>query len=99
MIIKESDYVLEHLGGDLFDLRLLCTKKKKDGTIVEELGDPIYGCSLLSALNRIIRNRVRRKNQEGAITMAKYRDDFVAEMKFLHDIFDGTLLEKDDGLE
>lgn len=99
MIIQESDFVLEHLGGGLFDLRLLSTKKKKDGTIVEELGDPIYGCSLLSALNRIIRNRVRRKNQEGAITMAKYRDDFVAEHKFLHDIFDGTVQEKDDGLE
>ena len=32
MIIEESDYVLESSGGSLFDLKLLDTKKKKDGT-------------------------------------------------------------------
>lgn len=99
MIIEESDYVLESSGGSLFDLKLLNTKKKKDGTVVEEFGDPIYGCSLLSALKRIIGHRLRHKNRNGAITIAKYRNDIIAEMKFLHDIFDGTPEEKDDGLE
>ena len=99
MIIEESDYILESSGSSLFDLKLLNTKKKKDGTIVEEFGDPIYGCSLFSALRRIIMHRLKQKNKNGAINMAQCRNSIVAEMKFLHDIFDGTPEEKDDGLE
>lgn len=99
MIIEESDFRLEQVGGAIFDLRLLETKVKKNGTKVEELGDPIYGCSLHSALNKIIRNRLQRKNRDGAITMRKLRDDIIAETKFIHDVFDGTSIEPDDGLE
>ena len=100
MIIQESDFILEEVGnGSLYDLKLLVTKKKKDGTIVKEFGNPIYGCSLLSAISRIIKHRIRYKNQSGAIEMCKYRDDLIAEMEFLHNIFDGTIKEKDDGLE
>ena len=100
MIIQESDFILEEVGeGGLFDLKFLITKKKKDGTIIEEFGNPIYGCSLLSAMSRIIKYRVRQKNTSGAIEMSKYRNDLIAEMNFLHNIFDGTLKEEDDGLE
>lgn len=99
IVIEESDFKLEQVGGAIFDLRLLETKTKKNGTEVEEFGDPIYGCSLESALNKIIRNRLRRKNRNGAITMRKLRDDILAETKFIHDIFNGTPIEPDDGLE
>lgn len=99
MIIEESDFKLEQVGGAIFDLRLLESKVKKNGTKVEEFGDPIYGCSLESALNRIIRNRLKRKNRSGAITMKRLRDDIIAETKFIHDIFDGISKEPDDGIE
>ena len=99
MTIEEPDFILESVGGSLFDLKLLNTKKKKDGSVVEEFGDPIYGCSLLSAMKRIAIHRLKQKNKDKGIAMAKYMKDFAAEMKFLHDIFDGTLIEKDDGLE
>lgn len=87
MIIKESDYVMRHLGGDLFDLKLRIVKKKKDGTFVDD-EEIVYGCSLFSALRRIVSNRVKLKNREGAIDIKKYRNDLISEMKFLHDIFD-----------
>lgn len=99
MIIEESDFKLEQVGGAIFDLYLLTTKTKKDGSIVEEFGDPIYGCSLESALKRIIRNRISRKNKSGVITMKKLRNDILAESKFIHDIFDGNPVEINDGLE
>ena len=98
MTIRESDFILRYLSGGLFDLKLLVTKKKKDGTIVPE-EEVIYGCSLFSALRRIIINRIRHKNKDGAISISTFRRDLISEMNFLHDIFEGFNKEKDDGLE
>jgi len=92
MTIEESDFKLEK-HGYLYDLSLLVVKKKKDGTLVEEFDKPIYGCSLESALRRIISYRISRKNKDGAISLIKLRDDIQKEMKFIHDIFDGTAIE------
>lgn len=98
MIIQESDFIMEGDEGS-FNLRFLITKKKKDGTTVEEFGKTIYGCSLYSAMDRIIRYRIKNKNQTGAIEMRKYKDDLITEMKFLHNIFDGNKEEDNDGLD
>lgn len=99
MIIEESDFRLEYLGGYLFDLSLRVRRKKKDGTITDELEDAAHGCSLESAMKRIVMNRVCRKDSEGARTMRAYLASFKSEMKFLHNIFDGMEEEIDDGLE
>jgi hypothetical protein len=87
MIIEESDFKLKQITEALFDVYLLEEKTKKDGTVVEEFVGPYYGCSLEYALKKIIRNRLKRKNRDGAISMKKLRDDIVNEMKFLHNIF------------
>lgn len=97
MKIIESDFTLEYLGGDLFDLRLVSVKKKKSGEIVKELGEPIYGCSLHSAIRRIISNRAKLKNTDK--TLKKHLDVLIEQYKAIRAIFDGTPEEVDDGLE
>lgn len=82
MIIQEDDFRAEQINDSsiFWDLNLLKTKKKRDGTIVEELGDTIYGLPLDSVMKRIVANRIARKNKDGAITMKQYLDEWKQEM-------------------
>lgn len=82
MIIQEEDFKAEQISDDsiFWDLNLLRTKKKRDGTIVEELGDTIYGLPLDSVIKRIVANRIARNNKDGAITMKQYLDEWKQQM-------------------
>ena len=68
MIIEEPDFRAEQIedGSIFWNLNLIRTKKKRDGTIVEELGDTIYGMPLDSVLKRVVANRIARKHKEEA---------------------------------
>ena len=81
MIIEESDFRAEQIedGSTFWDLNLIKTKKKRDGTIVQELGNTIYGLPLDSVIKRIVANRIARKHEE-AITMKQYLDEWKIEM-------------------
>lgn len=81
MIIEEPDFRAEQIedGSTFWDLNLIKTKKKRDGTIVQELGNTIYGLPLDSVIKRIVANRIARKHEE-AITMKQYLDEWKIEM-------------------
>lgn len=88
MIIEEADFRAEQINDDsiFWDLNLIRTKKKKDGTVVEELGNTIYGLPLDSVIKRIAANRIARKYKDKAITMKQYLEDWKLEMKKLNDL-------------
>lgn len=82
MIIEEPDFRAEQIedGSIFWDLNLIRTKKKRDGTIVQELGDTKYGLPLDGVMKRIIANRIARKHPDEALTMKQYLDEWKAEM-------------------
>jgi hypothetical protein len=82
MIIEESDFRAEQISDDsiFWDLNLLKTKNKRDGSVVEELGDTLYGLPLDSVMKRIVANRIARRNKDGALTMRQYLDEWKQEM-------------------
>lgn len=84
MIIEEPDFRAEQIedGSTFWDLNLIKTKKKRDGTVVQELGNTIYGLPLDSVIKRIVANRIARKHEE-AITMKQYLDEWKIEMEKL----------------
>ena len=88
MIIEEADFRAEQISDDsiFWDLNLIRTKKKKDGTVVEELGNTIYGLPLDSVIKRVAANRIARKYKDKAITMKQYLEDWKLEMKKLNDL-------------
>ena len=88
MIIEEPDFRAEQIedGSIFWDLNLIRTKKKRDGTIVEELGDTRYGLPLDSVIKRVIANRIARKYKEQAITMKQYLEDWKKEMEKLSNL-------------
>ena len=85
MIIEEPDFRAEQIdeGSTFWDLNLIRTKKKRDGTIVEELGDTIYGIPLDSVIKRVAINRIARKHKEEAITMKQFLDEWKEQIKLL----------------
>ncbi len=75
MTIEEKDFVLEPVNSDsnLFDLRFYKRVKKRDtGKFEIELGDPLYGLTLTSALQRIAMRRTAKKYEEDNITLFTY---------------------------
>lgn len=88
MIIEEPDFRAEQIedGSIFWNLNLIRTKKKRDGTIVEELGDTIYGMPLDSVLKRVVANRIARKHKEEAITMKQYLDEWKEQMKLISNL-------------
>lgn len=75
MTIEEKDFVLEPVSNDsnLFDLRFYKKVKKRDtGKFETELGDPLYGLTLSSALQRIAMRRTAKKYEEENITLQTY---------------------------
>ena len=85
MIIEEPDFRAEQIedGSTFWDLNLIKTKKKRDGTIVQELGNTIYGIPLDSVIKRIAANRIARKHNDEAITMMQYLDEWKKEIEKL----------------
>ena len=88
MIIEEDDFRAEQISDDsiFWDLNLIKTKKKRDGTIVEEFGNTIYGMPLDSVMKRIVANRIARKYKDEAITMKQYLEDWKKEMEKLSNL-------------
>ena len=88
MIIEEDDFRAEQIseGSVFWDLNLIRTKKKRDGTIVEELGDTIYGIPLDSVMKRVVINRIARKHKDEAITMKQFLDEWKEEIRKLSDL-------------
>lgn len=88
MIIEEDDFRAEQIADDsiFWDLNLIKTKKKRDGTIVEEFGNTIYGMPLDSVMKRIVANRIARKYKDEAITMKQYLEDWKKEMEKLSNL-------------
>lgn len=75
MIIKEPDFILKQVSDDsnLYDLTFMKKVKKRDtGNYEIEPGDTLYGLSLSSVLNRIIKHRTAKKYTEDNITLKQY---------------------------
>ena len=79
MEIHESDFVLEPISNEdaRFNLRFYKRVKKKDtGQYEKELGDPLYGLTLSSALMRIAHHRVAKKYEEENITLRQFLKEY-----------------------
>ena len=81
MEIHENDFVLESISddSDRFNLRFYKRVKKRDtGQFETELGDPLYGLTLSSALCRIAHHRVAKKYEEENLTLRKFLKEYQA---------------------
>jgi len=58
MRIVEKDFVLDSLGDGHFNLYFIKRVTKEDGTSAAKLVKPSYGCTLTSAIKKIIHHRV-----------------------------------------
>ena len=79
MEIHENDFVLEPISNEdaRFNLRFYKRVKKKDtGQYEKELGDPLYGLTLSSALMRIAHHRVAKKYEEENITLRQFLKEY-----------------------
>ncbi len=88
MIIREEDFEATQIseGSTFWDLKIIKTKKKRDGTITEEFGDTIYGIPLDSVMKRVAISRIGRKHKEQAITMKQFLDEWKVEMNKLQNL-------------
>ena len=88
MKIVEDDFELEQVDETsiFWDLKVLKTVKKKDGTIESKLGDPMYGLPLESAIKRIASVRMHRKHPE-AIAMKQYLEEY---KQILNQLYEAT---------
>ena len=75
MKITGVDFELTPVSNESqhWDLRLMKTVKPRGGTPREELGDPIYGMPLDSAINRILHYRARKHfKDDETVKLADY---------------------------
>ncbi len=75
MVITGEDYELTPVSNESphWDLRLMKTVKPRGGTPREELGDPMYGLPLSSAIARIIHYRTKKHfKDEETVKLADY---------------------------
>lgn len=75
MEIVEKDFVMtpSSFDSDRFDLRFFKRVKKRDtGKFETELGDPLYGLTLASAIRRIAHKRTAAKYEEANVTLFEY---------------------------
>ena len=99
MVIEEKDFVLEPVSSDsnLFDLRFYKKVKKRDtGKFEIELGDPLYGLTLTSALQRIAMRRTAKKYEEENITLFTYLKELIKNQAELRKIVGDEIPEKFD---
>ncbi len=99
MTIEEKDFVLEPVSSDsnLFDLRFYKKVKKRDtGKFEIELGDPLYGLTLSSALQRIAMRRTAKKYEEENITLSTYLKELIRNQTELRKLVGDETPEKFD---
>lgn len=99
MTIEEKDFVLEPVSSDsnLFDLRFYKRVKKRDtGKFEIELGDPLYGLTLSSALQRIAMRRTAKKYEEENITLSTYLKELIRNQAELRKLVGDETPEKFD---
>ena len=99
MTIEEKDFVLEPVSSDsnLFDLRFYKKVKKRDtGKFEIELGDPLYGLTLSSALQRIAMRRTAKKYEEDNITLSTYLKELIRNQAELRKLVGDETPEKFD---
>lgn len=99
MEIIFEDAVLTPVAEDspLFDLRFYKNVKKRDtGEIVKELGSPLYGLTLYSAVKRIASFKLGKKYQNAVIELKDYVNELRKEENSLRKYLNEKLPEKFD---
>lgn len=92
MVIKGTDYELTPVSDESlhWDLRLMKTVKPRGGEPRQELGDPIYGLPLDSAIKHIIYYRAKKKyKDEETVKLV----DFIKTLQILDDQIRKEVLE------
>lgn len=99
MEITFEDCVLTPVSNDsnLYDLKFWKKVKKKDtGKFEKELGPPLYGLTLYSAIKRIASYRTNTKYQEEVVELKRYVQDLRKEEELLRKYLNEELPEKFD---
>lgn len=99
MEITFEDCVLTPVSDDspLFDLRFYKKVKKRDtGQFERELGPPLYGLTLYSAIKRIASYRNNTKYKEQVVELKQYVNDLRKEEESLRKYLNENLPEKFD---
>lgn len=86
----KPDFVLESTNGYFWNLKLLETKVKRTGVIIEEFGDTIYGIPLQLALHKIA---VLRASKDFTGTLEEFLRKIKAESEALKELKEELLLE------
>ena len=99
MEIVYEDAVLTQVAEDspLFDLRFYKNVKKREtGNIERELGSPLYGLTLFSAIKRICSYKISKKYQEKTIELKQYVKELREEVEKLRKYLYEQIPEKFD---
>ena len=99
MEITFEDAVLTPVAEDspLLDLRFYKNVKKREtGEIVRELGSPLYGLTLYSAIKRIASFKVGKKYQNSVVELKEYVKALRKEVEALRKYLNEELPEKFD---
>ena len=99
MEIVFEDAVITPVSDDspLFDLRFYKNVKKREtGEIVRELGSPLYGLTLYSAIKRIAHFKTSKKYKEAVIELKEYVRELRLEEERLRKYLNEQLPEKFD---
>ena len=68
MRIVEEDFIIEPCGLGLFDLTLKKkVKDKETGEVQIKNLKPLYGCSLASCVNRVVKHRLHSKFESESV--------------------------------
>ena len=67
MRIVEEDFIIEPCAFGLFDLTFKKKVKTEDGDFKIKSLKPIYGCSLASCINRIVKFRLHSKFESESV--------------------------------
>ena len=92
MVIKGADYELTPVSDESlhWDLRLMKIVKPRGGEPREELGDPIYGVPLDSAIKHIIYYRAKKKFKDEETTKLA---DFIKTIQMMDSEIRAEVLE------
>lgn len=99
MEITFEDCVLTPVADDspLFDLRFYKKVKKRDtGHFEKELGSPLYGLTLYSAIKRIASYRNNTKYKDKVVELKQYVNNLIKEEEILRKYLNETLPENFD---
>ncbi len=99
MIIVEPDFTMKFCSENSDKLDLIFNKRVKKqatGEYAIEPGDPIYGLTLYSALQRIAKHRVAKKYQDDNITLKQFLKEYQLQYKEIVKLCRESLPEKFD---